>query len=336
MFETKNKIARFVLSFLFSLILIFNLFNLSKSYQDIYNQHKNVKLINVIQAYTNLIHELQKERSKAYTYIYSEGEMFREELIEQINSTDNSLFLYKKITNKNEYIIKDLSQLNKKIENLSVLRNKTLEIRIEKKKLLKEYKNLVNYLLERINYKIGKISGNKEKDYLESYYSLLSAKELMVIEKTLVSCSLIKDDWESNKFKMLLENSKSQIYYIENFKKKAPEYYSERYNSLEEKKSFKEIVKIKEKIFFKTGDFEIDPKYWFKISTSKINGLHKINKSLLINLEIENINKLENNIKKILEEIGYLLFYILIYLCILVWLKKPNEIIEEAIKKEVK
>ena len=146
-FETKMKTIRFIISLLFSFILLFNISKTSNKYRDFNNQYSNVGYIHIIQQYSKLIHEFQKEKNKSYTYLYSEGEIFKEELVDQVKSTDKALLDYRKVTNKYSNLIINLNHLNEKIESLSIMRKRILEMRVDQKKIFEEYQELIKYIL---------------------------------------------------------------------------------------------------------------------------------------------------------------------------------------------
>ena len=156
------------------------------------------------------------------------------------------------------------------------------------------------------------------------------SKELMFIERSLIASSLIENDWISNSFKNILKNSKNQLYYNRNFMNKAPEKYQDEYRDLFKRDSVKRISEIKEKMFFKTGDFELSAEEWLEISTDKVDAVNLLGNNFINNIEIKNIEKLDNNIRELLVKIALILFFVLIYLCLILLIKEPKEIIEEV------
>jgi len=230
-----------------------------------------------------LLHETQKERGASAGFIGSKGKKFVDILPKQRELTNKRLSELKSTLNainlnefnpdlrhKIELALNSLSRLNsirKRVSNLSISLKNTVGY----------YTSTNAKLLKVVEVATTLAPSARLAKSLNSYTNFLKSKERAGIERAVLSATFAANKWKPGfyaKYITLLAEQKSYLDssmatatpFIKNF-------YKTTMNSpvIAEVKKMENIAKS-----HMDGDFGVDPVYWFKTITQKINLLKKV------------------------------------------------------------
>ncbi len=304
-------------------VVILSYILIYENYKD-YKINKNLKNSVVLAVkISNIVHELQKERGRTAGYLGSKGKKFATEIKEQrelTNSKKAELIAFMKSSGfseidpsiKKEYkkafeLLKKLESVRKKIDNFS----------IATKDALKYYTTLNGYFLDTIAL-ISKKSKNEElaKELL-AYTNFLLSKERAGIERAVLSNTFARDRFLEGFFAKFLTLLSEQRAFLKSFEIAAPKEFIDYYKSKVKGDVIQEVERM-EKIAIEksdSGGFNIDPSYWFKRITEKINLLKDVEDFMSKKL-LSYISKTIEVKKRVL--IAHTLFSIFIIIIILI------------------
>ena len=277
----------------------FILLNDYKEYREDSFLEKDVILSTKISA---LVHEIQKERGMTAGFIGSQGKKFREELSNQRKLTDEKLsqlrLELKKISIDRypEEIRSRLSEIDTLFSRLGQMRSKVDSLSVPLKEPLSYYTDLNNKLLSVIGF-FSKFSSNAEvTKQLLSYVNFLLAKEKMGIERAVLSAVFAKKGFTPELYKKFISLISQQKAFFTSFRMTAPDRFIQIFNRIVKGKPVSEVKRM-EKIALQMaegGVSDVDPTYWFKMMTQKINLLKNVEDSFS-DLLVKNIRDLKSN-----------------------------------------
>jgi len=236
---------------------------------------------------SNLVHELQKERGMTAGFLGSKGAKFGSEIKGQRRSTDE------KAEALNQYLAGfDLSSMSKTFKEhlrdaLDLLK------RIEQKRDLVDTQSI--QLKDALSYYTGinasflglvselsTVSPDGELAIMTAAYAnYLQGKERAGIERAVMAGVFARDDFGGmfNKFLSLVT---TQINYTNVFLSLATKANADIFNQTMTGEFINETERMRKIAMEKaaTGGFGIDPGYWFKMQTGKINLLKKVEDGL--------------------------------------------------------
>ena len=297
-FSIKFKLL--VLSFVpIIVILALSIMEFKKSfshYKENLFLQENVKLSVKI---SNLVHEIQKERGRTAGFLGSKGTKFSEELKKQRILTDQRINeLQSFLSNFDKKSLN--SEVREKLDNaLNLLsqveekRRKIDNFEISLPEALKYYTTMNSNFLDTI----GLIAKNsKDSDItkeLTAYTNFLLSKERAGIERAVLSATFAKDVFPDGFFVKLITLITEQKSFLKSFKITAPSKFIEYYSETVRGKPIEEVNRMRQIAISRAnvGGFGIDPSYWFKTITEKINLLKKVENFMSENL-ISDIGKI--------------------------------------------
>jgi len=253
------------------------------SYKSIKELNKNEMLTVLSVKISNLVHEIQKERGASAGYLGSNGNKFDNILLKQRQDTDikynDFLKTYNQYKDKLPLPIKEeIERALSLLSNLSTIRNNVSSLNISSRKAIRYYTSIDKYLLDSIAL-TAKYANEAElvKD-LKAYSCFLKAKERLGIERAVLSSVFAKNKFESTLLDYWIQLVAEQKAYIDSFLHIANESVIKRYRSVLTSPLYKDIKRMRRIALLKakTGDFGIDPVYWFKTMTRFINEMKKI------------------------------------------------------------
>ena len=255
-----------------------------ESYQN-YTQNRNLKKCVLLSVnISNLVHELQKERGRTAGFLGSKGKKFAKEIEAQREYTDIkkkklSEFLKKIEFSKSEpQIRKELKKAYIQLRKLNEIREKVDKFAINTKEAISYYTAMNTYFLDTIAIISKKSKNEKIAKELIAYTNFLLSKERAGIERAVLSNTFARDKFLPGffvKFITLLTEQKS---YLNSFMIVAPQKFIDYYTSNVTGESVEEVKKMEEIAISKaqTGGFKIEPGYWFKKITQKIELLKEV------------------------------------------------------------
>jgi len=238
--------------------------------------------------YSELVHELQKERGATAGFIGSKGTKFTDTLMSQRRNTDDKLQKKINYLASNEFSLRNINQLNstisQKLQNISTIRRQVDDLTISTSDALRFYTQLNTQLLSvaTIN---AEISNNAQitKDTI-AYYNFLQGKERAGIERAVLSNTFSADKFSTGMFVKFISLVTQQNTYFDNFNQFAASQNSQFFTSALNHASVKEVEKLRAVAKSKDSNFEINAEYWFAQATQRIGQLKSIEDQLSLSL----------------------------------------------------
>ena len=242
--------------------------------------------------YSELVHELQKERGMTAGFLGSKGVKFADKLPNQREKTSNKidkrLNYWQKSTFDNKQINQLNDNINQRISMLAQIRGNVDKLSIPLADALTFYTK-TNELLLSVSTIISEISTNAEvtKETV-AYYNFIQGKERAGIERAVLTGTFANDKFIQGMYEKFIRLLSEQSTYFYSFNAFASDenksYFIEKQNA----PSITEVIKLRKVAIDNatSGNFNVDSAYWFEQSTKRIGILKDIedtlNKSLLI------------------------------------------------------
>ena len=260
------------------------------------------ELIVLSKSLSELIHETQKERGASAGFIGSGGVKFKTILSNQTIKTDEKIKEYLKVL-KTIDLVKYGPELKKEIDKLNRFLNEIPNIRQRVSNLIINTKEEVEWYI-RTNITILKIIGLTArlapneviaKD-LAAYVSFLKAKERAGIERAILSATFGANKFKEDMFVKFITLISEQKAHLDDFLTFASNEMAKSYYSITQDPSFKEVERMREIAIKKanSGNFGIDPEYWFETITAKINKLKEMD-NIIINITQNSLNEISDH-----------------------------------------
>jgi methyl-accepting chemotaxis protein len=243
--------------------------------------------------YSELVHELQKERGMTAGFLGSKGEKFGNKLQKQRQETNNKnkrrLDYWQKHNFTHPKVSLLNSEINQRLQKLSSMRSSIDQLKTSLPEALGYYTQLNAQLLN-ISTIISTISTDAAiTQEIASYYNFIQGKERAGIERAVLSNTFSKDSFANGMLVKFITLMSEQNTYFSNFKAFSPQaskhFFEQQmsHNAIGEVKKLRAIALAKSS----TGQFNVEAEYWFEQSTKRIGQIKKIENQLsatLINL----------------------------------------------------
>jgi len=249
-----------------------------------------------------LAHEMQKERGMSASFISSNGAKFASELPGQRANTDKAVEVFQttlKSFNAGSYSDELKTRLESALSNLSELgakRGIVSALGMDATQSSAYYTKTIGSLLD-VPAQVSTLSSHSGISRLAfSYSSLLKAKERAGIERALLSTVFVADHFTPDTLSRFLKNSSAQEVYTDMFFAYALDSQKEFYKAKVSGSAVDEVVKIKKIAMDKGSEpgFGVDPVYWFKTVTEKIDLIKEVENKLADDL-LGTAGKLESD-----------------------------------------
>ncbi len=244
--------------------------------------------------YSELVHELQKERGITAGYIGSNGAKFANKLQSQRQNTDDKRRQQIQFWQEHDFYLEDINQLNTSI-NQALAQLVNIRQRVDSQSILiaealTYYTQLNEQLLS-----VAVVNANLSTDVLITketiaYYNFLQGKERAGIERAVLSNTFAKDVFSEGMLIRFITLISEQDTYFNNFNRFANKENKQYFIQQLDNESVKEVQKLRLIAESKSGNFNIKPEYWFAQSTARIGQLKNIE------------NQLESNILTLVEK----------------------------------
>ncbi|MEZ4693200.1 MAG: methyl-accepting chemotaxis protein [Aliarcobacter sp.] len=238
-------------------ILILSFISLYNKYEQKSKMNDTSYYISFILKVSTLLGDLQKEREYALTYLDSYGKDRKEELNSQIKSSEIKQEELKFFLNDFHLIEKDnnistkLEMLNKSILDLTTMRNKLIDLKINR---LESYETYNKYIESLISFYDDLLiySNNKElSKHSQAYISLINVVEKAYMEKEIVSGIFSRNNISNEDYNRLISFISSQNSYLEVFSKNASLEQLEFYKHSMNNEVFQKIENFRNVIYSK-------------------------------------------------------------------------------------
>jgi methyl-accepting chemotaxis protein len=230
--------------------------------------------------YSELVHELQKERGMTAGFLGSKGAKFTKKLQNQRLNTDQKRQKQKVFWDKNEFDLDEILQLNtaitQELQKLKSIRQQVDSQSISLSNALAYYTQLNKKLISVAIINAGISSDALITKETIAYYNFLQGKERAGIERAVLSNTFAKNQFGEGLYAKFITLVSEQNTYFDNFKQlsnqQGQEYFEQQLNN----STVKEVLKLRTVAKNQQSDFGIDAEYWFAQSTGRIGQLKKI------------------------------------------------------------
>jgi methyl-accepting chemotaxis protein len=235
-----------------------------------------------------LVHEMQKERGMSATFIGSKGVKFASELPVQRTKTNKAVEILQTTLNSfdsGSYSEELKAMLNNAVSNLGELtakRDIISALGMDGTQSSSYYSKTISSLLD-VPAQVSTLSSNSEISRLaSSYSSLLKAKERAGMERALLTTVFAADQFTQDTQSRFLKIYSAQDVYTDLFLSYALESQKAFYKTKVSGPAVDEVARIKKLAMDKGNEpgLGIDPVYWFKTATEKIDLLKEVENKL--------------------------------------------------------
>ncbi|MDP2489856.1 methyl-accepting chemotaxis protein [Vibrio splendidus] len=234
--------------------------------------------------YSELVHELQKERGMTAGFIGSQGTKFVSELRAQRTSADNRRNQRIEYWQSAEIDLPQISRLNTEISQslnqITSIRNRVDSQSIPLSEALGYYTKLNAKLLS-VSALIAELSSDATiTTETIAYYNFLQGKERAGIERAVLNNTFSKNEFGPGMLVKFISLVTEQNTYFSNFEVLGnPDnvrFFEQQLND----RSVAEVEKLRDVAESKMSGFDVDPVYWFAQSTARIVQLKKTENEL--------------------------------------------------------
>ncbi|MEZ8405485.1 methyl-accepting chemotaxis protein [Vibrio splendidus] len=234
--------------------------------------------------YSELVHELQKERGMTAGFIGSQGTKFVSELRAQRTSADNRRNQRTEYWQSAEIDLPQISRLNTEIsqslDQITSIRNRVDSQSIPLSEALGYYTKLNAKLLS-VSALIAELSSDATiTTETIAYYNFLQGKERAGIERAVLNNTFSKNEFGPGMLVKFISLVTEQNTYFSNFEVLGnPDnvrFFEQQLND----RSVAEVEKLRDVAESKMSGFDVDPVYWFAQSTTRIVQLKKTENQL--------------------------------------------------------
>ncbi|MDP2560569.1 methyl-accepting chemotaxis protein [Psychrobium sp. 1_MG-2023] len=267
-----------------------SLFSISKNAATLSEMNALTRLTELTTTYSNLVHELQKERGMTAGYLGSKGLKFKDKLIQQRLATDNKRSLKDTYLNNNKITDQNIINLNQAIklqlDQLQSTRSTVDNLTIPLPEALKYYTQLNSTILD-ISTIISKISSDTDiTNATVAYYNFLQGKERAGIERAVLSNTFSADSFAPGMMVKFFSLVSQQDTYFNVFNAFATSENKQFLTKSLDHPAVAEVHRMRNIAQSTTAGFSTDGEYWFSQSTQRIGQLKAtenfLSKSLLI------------------------------------------------------
>jgi len=275
------------------------------------------ELIVLSKSLSKLMHEAQKERGVSAGFIGSRGDKFKTLLSIQRKETDKKIKEYLKIlktidlTKYDPDLEKEINKLGSYLNRLPTIRQKISNLTISAKEEVEWYTRMNSVILKIIGLTARLAPNEIIAMDLAAYVSFLKAKERVGVERAILTATFGINKFENGMFVKFVKLISEQNAYLDNFLTFASNEMKKEYYSIINDPSFREVERMREIAIQKanSGNFGVNPEYWFKTITKKINKLKEIDDKI-VNIIHDNLNKISNHY--VIQTIGGILANIIL------------------------
>lgn len=234
--------------------------------------------------YSELVHELQKERGMTAGYLGSGGTQFSSKLKTQRQNTDQKQTKKTNFWADNHFddkrIIALNATINQALQKIGSIRQQVDSQSIPIGDAIGYYSKLNKELLG-----VAIVNAEISSDALVTketvaYYNFLQGKERAGIERAVLSNTFAVDQFGAGMFVKFITLVSEQKTYFDNFTQFSNTENINFYNAQLDHNSVKEVEKMRTVAYSTQNNFSIDSVYWFTQATERIGQLKTIEDQL--------------------------------------------------------
>lgn len=230
--------------------------------------------------YSELVHELQKERGMTAGFLGSKGTKFVSKLEKQRQNTNQKRSKQEGFWNENDFRLDEVQQLNttitQSLKELGSIRQQVDSQSISLGAALSYYTQLNKKLLSvaSLNAKVSTDAFITQETI--AYYNFLQGKERAGIERAVLSNTFAINKFSAGMYAKFIMLVSEQNTYFDNFNQLSNEQNKKYFEQQLNNSAVKEVLQLRTIAKSKQNDFGVDAEYWFAQSTGRIGQLKKI------------------------------------------------------------
>ncbi|WP_454440403.1 methyl-accepting chemotaxis protein [Vibrio bathopelagicus] len=234
--------------------------------------------------YSELVHELQKERGMTAGFIGSQGTKFVGELRSQRTNADSRRDQRNEYWQTADITLPQITRLNTEISNslnqLSSIRSRVDSQFIPLSEALGYYTQLNAKLLS-VSALIAELSSDAAiTTETIAYYNFLQGKERAGIERAVLNNTFSKNEFGPGMLVKFISLVTEQNTYFSNFEVLSNQANVRFFEQQLKDNSVAEVAKLRQLAESKMSGFDVDPVYWFAQATGRIVQLKKTENQL--------------------------------------------------------
>jgi methyl-accepting chemotaxis protein len=237
---------------------------------------KLTRLTKLSVVYSNLVHELQKERGMTAGFLSTKGATFRDKLIVQRQEVNNQNALTVDYLTNNSFNNKKIIRLNNKIvqqySEIDNIRSRVDQQIISISKALSYYTELNKNLLSLSTIISEMSSDSTVSKEVFAYYNFMQGKERAGIERAVLSSTFSTNQFSDGMLVKLVTLISEQNTYMRSFTSFTNDKNGAFFVQKMSNPVIKEVLKLRRIAIEKSaqGQFGIKSTYWFDQSTKRI------------------------------------------------------------------
>ncbi len=250
-----------------------------KFWQEYSSNREVLKIVELTEVSTALVHELQKERGMSAGYIGSSGTKFTDLLPQQRKETDKRLARFREFVSEfrgPQSVMERISYIVSQLDRLPEVRNKVDNLSVSRQEAVSYYTSINKSLISLIGYAVKNSDNLQVGSRLLAIKEFSSAKDLEGIKRALISVVFAKDSLSRELLVKLTDIRGMEKAYLDSFKTIAPDKYVMKFEKIENEREFLEAERLEELVFSREGGYSVDPEHWFQVQTQKINLLKEM------------------------------------------------------------
>ncbi|MGY3571695.1 methyl-accepting chemotaxis protein [Vibrio paucivorans] len=238
--------------------------------------------------YSELVHEIQKERGMTAGFLGSKGTQFKDELRKQRQAADSKRQQRLDYWQDNQFDSEQINQLNNQI-NQHLNRIQQIRGQVDAQTIALgdalAYYTQLNKMLLSVSGIITHISNDAHiSEEVVAYYNFLQGKERAGIERAVLSNTFAKDEFGPGMLVRFISLVTQQDTYFANFKVFANDDNNQFFAQQMKAPSVIAVNELRELAESKTSGFNVDPTHWFSQATGRIGQLKKTENHVANNL----------------------------------------------------
>ena len=276
----RKKFAVVIIPLLIT-ILCFDYLQIRDSYLDYSDAVRLNKAIVLGIEINHVVHELQKERSISSGYLANMGGDFLIPLTDQRDRTDSTLRqFYKEIENPELVDLmgahgSDLEFLQSHFDQIDQLRDQIDHFNFTPDEAISEYSSINTSALNVVSDLINDTRDKEVAQQVHAVIYFLKSKEYASIERAVGTQAFSSDQMDFDMYNRFTSLVATQNTFLDAFRTIASEEFEEIYGLRVQGPHIDEVDRLR-KLLFENQELEEDPNYWYKVYTSKINLLKKV------------------------------------------------------------
>lgn len=241
----------------------------------------------------NVIHELQKERGRSSLFLAQNDARLGDNLSNQHRETDRRiddlLDLVGVMNSKAQFgafFVQKLAASRRSLRTLAEWREDVLSRQVNARQAIDTYTPVITLLLDLIGQMFKFSTSPVVTVSVAGYVNLMQAKERAGQERALLCRVLASGDFETADFNDFAALVSAQQVYLNNFLVFATDEQKRFFSDSQRSDVVEQIGKIRQSLLStRSAKCEISPESWFKVSTSNIEILKKVEDKLAGDLE---------------------------------------------------